>query len=255
MHSGRVIILLVIQGFIYPFSNAQTPKKIQEGYEISWRDEFNGDTLDSKKWSVAYAGSRRGIGIVKSDNCYLDGEGHFIIASTKADSNYHIGLVRTRNKFSQQYGYFECRAKVNSTVGPSSAFWLMSSKYGSEIGNVDSSGTEVDILEYRHHEGKCFLHTTVHWDGYGEHHKQKGKHKKVKCSFSDEFHVFGLRWTEKRYTFYVDGKRIWCTRKSISHVPHYIILSLEMNGWGGDPTLGEYPDQVIYDWVRVWKRK
>jgi beta-glucanase (GH16 family) len=143
---------------------------------------------------------------------------------------------------------------MNSQLGPSGAFWLQSPTFGKIIGQPDSSGTEIDIAEYRQKEGDFLVHHTIHWDGYGKSHQQKGTHKKVK-DFDKDFHTFGLEWTEKKYIFYIDGKKTWTCSKAVSQVPEYIILSLELNGWGGDPSNSTFPDQVVYDWVRVWQVK
>lgn len=248
------IICLLLIGSWGNILLAQLPRHIQEDYQLIWQDEFNGPTLDTSKWAYRGTGSTRGNGIVSAKNCYLDKQGHLIIEATKTDTNYVIGQIGTMNKFHQTYGYFECRAKTSSQIGTCAAFWLQSSTYGSIIGDPGQSGTEIDIMEYRHANNKELVHHTIHWDGYGKDHRQEGSRERVK-NFDKDFHTFGLEWTEKKYIFYIDGKRVWSTRKAVSQTMQYIILSLEMTNWCGDPSNSVFPDRVLFDYVRVYEMK
>ena len=233
---------------------AQLPKRIEKEYDLVWQDEFDGEKVDMNKWKYRSTGSKRGIGIVRKKNCYLDGEGHFVIEATREDTNYYIGQMSTQDKFMPKFGYFECSAKMTTQIGPAPAFWLQSPVFGKPVGDTKTAGAEIDIFEYRRNKRLGYVNHTVHWDGYGEHHQQEGVHRKVK-NLEEGYHTFGLEWTAKKYTFYVDGKKTWSCRKAPSHIPQYIILSLELNGWGGDPTNSTFPDKVYYDYVRVYEKR
>ncbi|MEN8230905.1 MAG: glycoside hydrolase family 16 protein, partial [Bacteroidota bacterium] len=93
--------------------SAQTPKHILEDFTIFWSDEFNGEYIDTNKWDHRDTGNKRVHGIVSEENTYLDKEGHLIIEVTKRDSIYQIGQICTQNTFLTQFGYFECRSKMN----------------------------------------------------------------------------------------------------------------------------------------------
>ena len=98
------------------------------------------------------------------------------------------------------------------------------------------------------------LNGYLHWDGYGVNHKHIG----TQISFpnaDNAFHVFGLEWNKDTYVFYVDGKETWRTSTAVSQKSEYLILSTELTGWGGDPALGNFPDEVIFDYVRVFQPK
>ena len=233
---------------------SQTPEHISDNYQLVWQDEFEGDEIDTAKWAYRSTNEKRGIGVVKRENCFLDGKGNLVIEVTKKDSSYFIGQICTLKKFMKQYGYFECRAKMTSQLGPTPAFWLQSSTFGKPIGDVARAGAEIDIFEYRMNDGPSTLHHTVHWDGYGDQHQQEGKHYKVK-NFTQDFHTFGLEWKSNQYIFYLDGEKVWSTKKAVSQIKQYIILSVELTGWGGDPGNSVFPDSALYDWVRVWEKK
>ncbi|SIQ32586.1 glycoside hydrolase family 16 protein [Maribacter ulvicola] len=247
------IIVLIIGLFGLQVINGQTPEHILKNYNLIWSDDFNGTTIDSLKWSYRATGSKRQFGIVKEENSYLDGNGKLIIEVSKNDSIHQIGQIGTQDKFLTKYGYFECSAKMNKELGPHVAFWLQSPYIQKEKNNPKKYGTEIDIFEYHTNGGTNYVYHNLHWNGYGEHHKSVGE--KIQIDHIDEgFHTFGLEWTKDEYIFYVDGKETWRTTEAISHIAEYIILSAELSGWGGDFAKSNFPDQVIFDYVKVYKK-
>ena len=47
----------------------------------------------------------------------------------------------------------------------------------------------------------------------------------------------------------------WRTKKDITKEAAYMILSVELTGWGGDPANAKLPDEVVFDYVRVYNKK
>ena len=43
-------------------------------------------------------------------------------------------------------------------------------------------------------------------------------------------------------------------RNAVSHIPDYMMLSAELSGWGGDFSESDFPDKVIFDYVRVYNK-
>ena len=162
-------------------------------------------------------------------------------------------MIHTKQKYETKYGYFECRVKLQKEIGHWSAFWLTSRNIGKIIGNTAKSGTEIDIFEYLSIQ-KNNAHQALHWDGYGEYHKVAGNQVKIP-DLSKGWHTFGLLWTEKRYTFYVDNKEVWTTTKAISQHEEYLRLSLEVGEWAGDISQAKLPDSFYVDYVRVYQKK
>jgi beta-glucanase (GH16 family) len=85
-------------------------------------------------------------------------------------------------------------------------------------------------------------------------HKTVGQ-KVTDTGIKSGFHQFGLEWTKDEYIFYVDGKETWRSSSAVSQRKEFMILSTELTGWGGDPALGNFPDEVVFDFVRVYKVK
>lgn len=232
-------------------SSKQTPAHILSGYELVWRDEFDGRQVDPGKWNFRAEGAVRGLATVSRRTIKLDGRGHLSISVIKDDNGkYYVGQLGTQGLFETSYGYFECRAKMNSQVGPHVAFWLQSPDMG-KGGEPALNGAEIDIFEY-HRRTPGLIYHTVHSGGYGENHRQEGAEIPV-AGIETGFHTFGLEWTPDEYIFYIDGKETWRTRTAVSRRPQYLILSTELTGWGGDPDQSKFPDEVVFDYVRVYK--
>lgn len=229
------------------------PTHIYTNYELVWNDEFHGNSLDLSKWNYRADGVVRNLGTVTRDNISLNGEGQLSIKVTKAaDGKYYIGQIGTQGLFEATYGYFECRAKMNRSIGPHVAFWLQSPTYGG-LTNPATDGAEIDIFEY-HRRKPDTVFNNIHWNGYGEEHETEGDATRYPA-VSEGYHTFALEWTPQRYIFYVDGMECWRSNEGLSKRSQYIILSAELSGWGGDPDLGSFPDEVMFDYVRVFQLK
>jgi len=112
------------------------------------------------------------------------------------------------------------------------------------------------VKSYVHDElvAEDIVYHNLHWDGYGVDHKHIGAQIPF-AGIDKGFHTFGLEWTKDAYIFYVDGKETWRTSSAVSQRKEFMILSTELTGWGGDPALGNFPDEVGFDYVRVYQLK
>ena len=111
--------------------------------------------------------------------------------------------------------------------------------------------------------------------GYGKQFRQEGRVKYDLEETADGWHYFGMDWREDGYTFYCDGKVVSRCSENVSHVPQFILLTTEIEGYhslksGKIRLLGssskvadEYPftikdkfeeDAFIVDFVRVFDR-
>lgn len=181
--------------------------------------------------------------------------------------------------FMHRYGYYEVRCKLQKTDGWWSAFWLQSPSIGTTY-DPEWSGVEVDIMEYF---GNMKLTSGNFYGGYGEDLKKDARthydllgnplegygsqidtNKFSKDDFKkaeDEFHRFGLLWTEDEYVFYYDGKEIARTQKPISQVQQFILLTTEVKGYrNGDGLIHKKEsekslgDSFVVDYVRVFDK-
>ena len=221
-----------------------------KAWKLIWRDEFDGEVLDESKWSVPPGAPRRdGWWMPKAVR--LDGRGHLVIDTLKEGGRYIDGCVHTAGKFEHAFGYYVARIQFQSQPGHWPAFWLMGKTIG-KVGNQGRDGTEIDIVEKPWLDDR--LQHTLHWDGYGEHHRAKAKLVRV-AQVMKGFHTFALLWTPDEYVFYVDGKETWRTKAGgVCQVPLYLKLSDEaqFKGWAGDVRKADLPDEFLTDYVRVY---
>jgi beta-glucanase (GH16 family) len=252
------VIVKILSGCV---AVSQTEKKeittaeksaVPPDYVLAWNDEFDGDSLDREKWGYHWLGKRK-LGYSTEESVSLSG-GTLKLRLYKDQDKYCYGMIDTRGKYAAKYGYFETRAKLPKIKGPQSAFWLLSEKYGSIIGDPGSSGVEIDIMEYvKTSPGK--VHFTIHWDGYKDKHKKNGYSFDHPSVEDGDWHTYGLLWTPDSYKFYVDGIFAHEKKVPISHIPEYILLSNEIGQWGGGDKIAEekLPDQFEVDYVRVYQ--
>jgi beta-glucanase (GH16 family) len=105
------------------------PAHLVGDWELTFQDEFTHPKVRDDHW-VLKRGTA-GMGYNSMDSVYL--EDNKLVLMTQVDPKAHdceyqhfAGCeITTLDKFSQLYGYFECRAKGNSVRGSWPAFWLM----------------------------------------------------------------------------------------------------------------------------------
>ncbi|AQT67867.1 Glucan endo-1,3-beta-glucosidase A1 precursor [Anaerohalosphaera lusitana] len=220
-----------------------------ERWAMVWSDEFDGDEIDESKWEVRGDHRRRDHWWVKED-AYVDGEGLLVLRTKKDGDRYTSGAMWTKGKFEHKQGYWECRAKLPKEEGHWSAFWIHCDGVTS-IGDEGRDGTEIDVMEWPWRDGR--VQHTLHWDGYGEHHKSMGK-VSMNPRVKEGWHRFGIWWKEDEYVFYVNGKETWRTSAGgVSQVPEFAFLSNEIGEWAGDITKAKLPDYFKVDYVRVYE--
>jgi beta-glucanase (GH16 family) len=79
-----------------------------------------------------------------TDNVYLDGQGHLVIAALQSGNNYTSGRLVTRGKLAMTYGTMSASIKLPAGQGIFPAFWLLGT-------NVNTVGWpqcgEIDVAE------------------------------------------------------------------------------------------------------------
>lgn len=220
-------------------------------YTLVLQDDFDGTTLNSR-WNYRAENTTRGYAVVKRENVTLDGNGILSLYAKKDGNNYTVSQISTEQSFLQKYGYFECRAKINTSKGPHSAFWLQSPTVGNTPFNPATNGVEIDIFEHHRKFDSTRIFHNLHWNGYGTNHQTLGTSSAIP-GIGVGFHTFALEWTPTEYVFYVDNVEKWRTSTSVSRRSEFLLFSMELTGFGGDPALGTYPDKLDIDYVKVYK--
>lgn len=213
-----------------------TVAEYKENMQISWSDEFNGDSIDTNVWNFEGSNKHRN----DEDQCYLTPEefadrdnknlvvqdGYATIKSYKEDYvgtvknsdgtysdktyNYTSACMRSDKTdltegFSFKNGIAEIRAKLPAGSGIWPAFWCVGmNPETNRVGTWPKYG-EIDILELF---GLNKLGSVVHFDNNGT--KQSSASGNYSTSSSvlknlkNDFHTYGMLWNETKIMFYVD---------------------------------------------------
>ncbi len=250
-----------------------------EKFNLSWSDEFEGNTVDSSKWKSGWDGDaavRKGGYWDKSMCTVSDGKLHIATKyypeglNGNGKAGWYSAKLETKGLFEQKYGYYEVRCILPKGTGLWSAFWMMCEG----VFNVDGSGkdgSEIDIYEsayYSSGKNSDTVSSAIHYDGYGDAHKSTTVHQTHVYGSNpyEEFNTYGVEWNENGYTFYINGVK--CGKSDfggVSDVPEYMLLSVEVGGENGTPadswagasieTNTEAPTDFIVDYVRVYQYK
>jgi beta-glucanase (GH16 family) len=220
-------------------------------YTLAWEDNFEGPVLDTTKWRYRAENNIRVFAKILRSNVTMSDSGFVRLAARKDGDNFSASQIATHETYLQKYGYFEARCRVNSTMGPHSAFWMQSPTMGA-TNNPTVDGTEIDIFEYHLANGPDIIHYNLHWNGYGTNHQSTGSTDLIPGTGTG-FHTFGVEWTPAQYIFYVDGVEQWRSTSAVSRRSEFMLLSMEITGFGGNRYAGVYPDYLDVDYVRAFQ--
>ncbi len=247
-------------------------------WSLIFEDNFNGNKLDTSKWSYCPAYPRdKGYANRWSNDMSFVKDGYLVsrvyntgeadtsnkewqnLANPNNKTLYKSGAVWSKDLFENDYGYYEISARPHLTTGMWGAFWIVAGDMDSSNPVDDNSsvnGAEIDIFESLKNLG---TNHTVHWDGWtgvGNSMQHMGYQTKINV-FDGKFHTFALRWTPEEYIFMIDGQIVQRTEgyltDGICKEKGYLNITSECGIWGGDITLekDEYSDMLI-DYVRVY---
>lgn len=191
------------------------------GYSLVWGDEFDGSKLDSSKWVAA------GTDSYDSTNSlvYYNNNGKNVSVENgmlklrlehRGESNYAYKYnapagLSTTGTMNFKYGFIEMRAKIPYKNGIQSSFWFKSDASVSEAEKKSDTAAEIDMVEtfgltdtvtpniHKWYTANDIIeHSQYNSDG-----RTAQTHKFENCS-ADEFHIYGMEWTETEIIMYID---------------------------------------------------
>ncbi|MDO5979843.1 LamG-like jellyroll fold domain-containing protein [Flavivirga spongiicola] len=251
-----------------------------QGYVLTWSDEFNGTALDNTVWSPYLRGKKRDF-IHPNDNFgyFSDmvsvSNGNLIVKSKTENGTVNertvptkSGAISTAHKFTYSYGYLEARIKFGGTNrsnggGYIPAFWLDGLGDADNRSNHSSTytksgmpgwGHEVDILEAYQSSNDYVLHHNEGdgpWTGNSGHIAYGSGINKLNNG-NDPFHTIGLLWTTSGFTMYFDGVKINATPNgnTSSATPKYIMLTAAAHAI---PSAASGEIDMEVDYVRLYE--
>lgn len=177
-------------------------------------------------------------------------------------AEYTSSCLKTRGKFSWQYGVLEVRARMDAQPGMWPAIWTLgNSRRWPACG-------EVDLFEYYDNKilaNACWEDPSDPWQPVWDSSKTPlGEFGDE--TWSQQFHVWRMLWDEDKIVLKLDDKVLntiefeqVADQRRETHPfrqPHYILLNLAIGGNnGGDPSRSRFPSQFVVDYVRVYQRE
>jgi hypothetical protein len=245
-----------------PLPELPPPTLDLEGYRLTFAEEFDGP-LDVSAWGpgtrwiahTPYAGDFGDARFADPEPGFpfTVADGLLRIEARKDEDRWRAGLLSSVDPngdgFSQQYGYFEMRAKFPPGEGVWPAFWLLGVP---KLKDKSVTQIEIDVVEY-YGVGPNALHTNVHlWHADGKHWAD-GRPFIVQ-GMTDDFHTYGVMVTAEDIIFYFDGVELRRLRTpEEAKVPLYVLVNLALGGgWPIDKTPN--PSFMYVDYVRAYAR-
>lgn len=170
-------------------------------------------------------------------------------------ATYTSGLITTQASFSQQYGYFEMRAKLPAGRGFWPAFWLLP--------NDLSWPPEIDVVEVLGHDPTT-LHVTAHYvlggrrklDGVCSADCGKAGAEVKVPDTSLAFHTYGVSWRPDAIRWYFDNVEVFSAPTPADmHQPMYILANLAVGkhgSWPG-PADGASSATLLIDHIKAYQ--
>ncbi len=238
-----------------------------EGYSTTFEDEF--ESLSVSAWGPAGEGGSTWIAHTPWYGDFGDADfvnpalgfpftvdsGILRIEAAIKDGEWKSGLLSAVDPdgrgFKQQFGYFECRAKLPSGPGVWPAFWLMGTK------NRWASGPrinpEVDIIEQYGHWPNRFSFALHLWGLGGLSSIHESERIEV-FGMQDDFHTYGILIEKDSMILYFDGVEMYRRKTPDAlHTPLYPLVNLALGpGWPLDKTTD--PSYMYIDYIRIYDR-
>jgi len=156
--------------------------------------------------------------------------------------------------FSQQYGYFECRAKLPGGPGVWPAFWLASSYDRTDPAAGADGSIEIDVIEFYGHNPGAYQ-SAVHVWKPDPHRAEGATITTTMNEVATGFHRYGVRVEPDTITMYFDGVEVWRTQTPPEHKrPLMLLVNLALgSGWPIDETPN--PSCMDVDYVKAYARR
>ena len=208
------------------------------GKKLVFSDDFNAGKLDESKWRVTGGSDLFTFVKVGKENALR-------IGLKMGDDMIQTNSISTRGKFSQQFGYFEASMRMHAGDGHAGAFRL----------STDDDKTPPSITTSFHGIGKERISPwarAVLDSGAQDFRPDKAIGKFT--DISKKFHTYGILWTEKGFTWYLDGKAVHKLDRKEFVRPMSLTLTHRIEEQDRPKLiLKSLPDDVDIDWVKVWK--
>lgn len=226
------------------------------GYVLVFEDDFNGDSLDAKKWG--YRIGNKMLSVQQPDNLSVK-DGNLVVALRKESvggKQYTSGGVISRESF--VYGYYEARFRTPPAEGWHTAFWAMWHSFP-ETQPKRHALLELDFCEQDGGDPHYFSFGIINQLPDPKRRESWNAGRWVIENAPDTsaaFHVWGCEFTPETTRFYFDGKLTKEVSSSgFPHDPMNVWFSVIASTLKGDRFVDDskLPNAVLCDYIRVYQ--
>lgn len=280
------------------FSAASFPPA---GYTLVWNDEFNrGENLNDNwvfesggDWpnnELQYYCANGEITLNHttyktasvSNSGTLKIKAYKVSPSRKTEYKKYISarMYTKLPDLSWQHGYIEMRAKLPTTAGCWSAFWMLLADGPSYVLDPSMRGGEIDILEHVPNDDVNRAYFSAHsYNATYETDPDSGYYDPVTgalysycqngpISNPSSWHTYSMLWTHEFIRGYIDGVEYFYAPNPAPELEgddidlatwpfdqdYYLKLNLAIGGgWGGTPASNFNQATYEIDWIRVYQ--
>ncbi len=226
---------------------------ILKNRKLTFSDEFDGDSLDTKKWLTNYYWGDRLLNdhysfetdlhcFTESDNFNMGSS--ILSISTKPQKTegkvwnpssggfrnkefgFTSGIINTGKSFRQKYGIFKAKVKLTTAVGPRHAFYLL----------ADKITPHIDVC--RTGKGKVWM------DLFSNGNKTKTS---IGSKYGRDFYIYTLEWTAGNLVWKINDYEVFRQTSNVPDEPMYI------NFAGGLEKAIPGSSSMEIDWIRVYQ--
>ncbi len=233
------------------------------GYDLVWRDEFDGNEINAQNWTHETGaggwGNEELQNYTASSNNSFVADGNLVIEARNNGGSYTSARMITKGKREFRFGRVDIRAILPEGQGIWPALWML----GANISTVGWPACgEIDVMELLGHQPST-VHGTAHWGPQGQSwsFNKGGPYNLTGEKFSDEYHVFSIVWEPNRIEFLVDDNRYYIITKDIVNGDYpfnndfFFIFNIAVGGeWPGYPDAStQFPQRMFVDYIRVFQ--
>ena len=227
----RLLLLLMAAGAF-----AADPSS---GKKLTFSDDFNGEKIDETKWNLP--ANRETAFIVKGGKDKV-----LRISLRKAEDMIQWNGLTTSGKFEQAYGYFEASIRMPAYKGHTAIY---------RLGPADEKAAPNVLLLFEGLGADKIMPWARKVDDSGQRDFRPEGDKFLKPGeAAKKFNTYGILWTEKTFTWFINGKKVHQVDKQDVAKPMRIHLAHRVSEFERpNLNLKQLPDDVDIDWVKVWK--
>lgn len=266
-------LLIVLSGFTVTNSVYGGPVERPAKAQLVWDDEFDGTSLDQRKWQ--YDASNNKHGWFNGERQYYSAGQNVRVAKglltievrrEKVDptrfpdwggQEYTSARIYSKGQ-GWTYGFYEVRAKLPCARGTWPAIWMLPVR----MTKWPDDG-EIDIMEQVGAEPNL-IYSTLHTKLFNHLLNTERSAQKLLPTSCSAFHVYQLDWRPDSITIGIDGRGILRVLNNQPggkgawpfSTPFKMILNLAVGGaWAAAKGIDDaaMPQRMDIDYVRVWR--